>query len=78
MLVSLWDKWTTPNHLIIAQRQLAEARCKLMEAEATASYAGLMIQYYSGMVARHEQLLVASNSPQSKNTPYTEETPMKK
>lgn len=78
MLVQLWDKLTTPNHLMVAQRQLAVARCKLMEMEANASYATLMIKYYSDMVARHEQLLSQNNNTTLQGQFSTEELKMKK
>lgn len=62
MLVKFWNKLTTPNHLVVAQQQLAIARCKLMEAEANASYHQLMIEYYSKLVKRHELLLSSNNT----------------
>lgn len=78
MLMKLWDKLTTPNHLMIAQRQLAVARCKLMEAESNASYATLMIRYYTDMVSRHEQLLSQSNNTTFRGQLSAEEPNMKK
>jgi hypothetical protein len=78
MLTKLWDKLTTPNHLMVAQRQLAVARCKLMEVESNASYATLMITYYSDMVARHERLLSQSNNTTTKGQFSTEDSTMKK
>ena len=77
-MIKLWDRLTTPNHLMIAQRQLAVARCKLMESEANASYATLMIKYYSDLVARHEQLLSQSNNTALQGRFSTEEPPMDK
>lgn len=52
----------TPNNLTVAERQLAQARLDLMEAQSGKAFAEAMIAYNTDIINRHEALLQQHNS----------------
>ena len=51
----------TPKAINVAERELAQARLDLMEAESGKAFAEAMISYNTNIINRHEAMLHNSN-----------------
>lgn len=55
----------TPDHLSIAEAELAEAQVKLMEAEGQRQYGEAMAAFYQARINSYKTLLVGQQSTAS-------------
>lgn len=67
-----------PDHLVLAQRELQEAKRSLLKAESGKAYAEAMVSFHSSTIKRLETLLLDSNNSHSLLAKSAEGENMKK